>query len=194
MDELAVELGIDAVQFRLQQLEHSERGKAVLLAVAEMAGWDKPRKKGRALGIAFADYHETLVAGACEISLNNNRIIVHDFWISVDPGVAVQPDNIRDQMTGGVVFGLGNALSERITIKNGLVEQSNFHDYRVPRMSDVPNIHVRVMANGKEPTGVGQTAAVLVAPAISTAFHRLTGKRLRHMPFTTERVAAALAS
>ncbi len=194
MDELADELGVDPVTFRLQHLKHSERGQQVLNTVAKMAGWGKIRTDGRELGIAFADYHDTLLAGAAEISIVDGKIKVHEFWTAVDPGVAVQPDNIRDQIIGSVIFGLGNALTERITFKNGLVQQSNFHDYSVPRMSDVPTVHVEVMANGDTPTGVGQTGAVLVAPAIACAFNRLTGKRLRHMPFIPERVRTALAS
>lgn len=194
MDELANELGVDPVTFRLQHLKNSERGQRVLNTVAEMAGWGNAREEGRELGIAFADYHSTLLAGAAEISIVDRRIKVHEFWTAVDPGVAVQPDNIRDQIIGSVIFGLGNALTERITFKNGLVQQSNFHDYTVPRMSDLPTIHVQVMANGDTPTGVGQTGAVLVAPAIACAFYRLSGKRLRHMPFIPERIQAALAS
>lgn len=194
MDELADELGIDPVAFRLQHLKHSERGRRVLNAVAEKAVWSKPRADGRTLGIAFADYHDTLLAGAAEISINNNQIKVHEFWVAIDPGIAIQPDNITAQMEGSVTFGLGNALMERITFKNGLVQQSNFHDYTVPKMTDVPVLHVEILANGDKPTGVGQTGAVLVAPAIACAFHRLTGKRLRHMPFTLDRVQTALAS
>ena len=194
MDELAEELGVDPLTFRLKHLKHSKRGQHVLNTVANMASWSEAREEGKALGIAFADYHDTLLAGAAEISIVDERIKVHEFWTAVDPGVAVQPDNIVDQIIGSVVFGLGGALTERITFKNGRVQQSNFHEYIIPRMSDIPTIHVEVMANGDRPTGVGQTAAVLVAPAIANAFHRLSGKRLRHMPFTTDRVQAALES
>ena len=194
MDELAHEANIDPVEFRLKQMGHSDRGRKVLRKVADMAGWKEPRQKGKAIGIAFANYHDSLLAGAVEISLSGEKIVVHDVWVAIDPGVAIQPENIKDQMSGAIIFGLGNALTERITIKDGLVQQSNFHDYLVPRMSDVPQIHVEVMANGEKPTGVGQTSAVLVAPAIASAFHKLTGARLRHMPFTPERVRTALSS
>ena len=192
MDELALLQGVDAVEYRLRHLPHAERARKVLLRVADMADWGKPRKDGQALGIAFADYHHTLVAGAAEISQDNGKIKVHEFWSAIDPGVAVQPGNIKDQVAGAVIFGLGNALMERITIKDGLVQQSNFHDYSVPKMGDTPAIHVDVRASGEHPTGVGQTAAVLVAPAISSAFYRLTGKRLRRMPFTPGRVLELL--
>jgi isoquinoline 1-oxidoreductase beta subunit len=91
-----------------------------------------------------------------------------------------------------IVYGLGMSLSERITVKNGVVEQSNFYDYRVPRMNEVPPMHVEVIATDNHPTGVGQMATPLIAPAISSAVMQLTGVRLRHTPFTPERVKAAL--
>ncbi|MFT5350571.1 MAG: isoquinoline 1-oxidoreductase beta subunit, partial [Gammaproteobacteria bacterium] len=194
MDELASELGVDSLAFRLRHLKNSERGQRVLNAVAEKAEWTKPRAEGRALGLAFADYHHSLLAGIAEISVNNMQIKVHEFWVAIDPGIAVQPHNIESQVEGAVIYGLGGALSERITFKNGLVQQSNFDDYIVPRMSDVPKINVEILANGDEPTAVGQASAVLVTPAIANAFASLTGKRLRHMPFTQERIEQILTS
>ena len=192
MDELAGELGVDPLAFRLQHLKKSERGQRVLNAVAEQAAWGKPRAKGRELGLAFADYHHTLLAGIAEISLEGTQIKVHEFWVAIDPGVAVQPDNIKAQVEGAVTYGLGNALYERITFKNGLVQQSNFDNYVVPRMSETPKINIEILANGDEPTAVGQASAVLVAPAITNAFAKLTGLHLSHMPFTRERVKQAL--
>ena len=91
-----------------------------------------------------------------------------------------------------VVYGLGNALTERITFRNGRVQQANFNDYTLPTMANSPRIHIEILPGGYEPSAVGQTGAVLVAPAIANAFERLTGKRLRHMPFTRERVRDTL--
>ena len=96
------------------------------------------------------------------------------------------------QTESSIVYGLGVALTELITIKNGIVEQNNFYDYRVPRMKDVPMMHVEVIQTDNHPTGAGQMATPLVAPAIASAFAELTGKRLRQTPFTPERVKAAL--
>ena len=192
MDEIAVQQGIDALDFRMRHLKSSSRARRVLDAVAGMSAWSRPRENGREPGIAFAEYHHTLLAAAVDISIENDAIKVHDFWVAIDPGVAVQPDNIQAQVTGAVIFGLGNALTERITFKNGLAQQSNFNDYLLPTMADTPRIHVELLAGGHEPTAVGQTAAVLVAPAIANAFERLTGKRLRHMPFTKDRIGQAL--
>jgi isoquinoline 1-oxidoreductase beta subunit len=104
----------------------------------------------------------------------------------------VQPDNVVTQTESSIVYGLGMSLSERITVKNGAVEQSNFYDYRVPRMNEVPAMHIEVIATDNHPTGAGQMATPLIAPAISSAVMQLTGVRLRHTPFTPERVKAAL--
>jgi isoquinoline 1-oxidoreductase subunit beta len=118
---------------------------------------------------------------------------VHNIWVAIDPGVAVQPDNIVNQIEGSVVYGLGLALTERVTIAQGEVQQSNFYDYTVLRMRDIPEIHVEVISSGAKPTGVGQMGTPVVAPAVSNAFAELTGVRLRHTPMTPDRVLAALA-
>ena len=117
---------------------------------------------------------------------------IYDFWCTIDCGVAVQPDNVAAQTESSIVYGLGMSLSERISVKNGVVEQSNFYDYRVPRMNEVPAMHIEVIATDNHPTGAGQMATPLIAPAISNAVMQLSGVRLRHTPFTPERVKAAL--
>jgi isoquinoline 1-oxidoreductase beta subunit len=112
--------------------------------------------------------------------------------VAIDPGIAVQPDNVVAQTESSIVYGLGLALSERITFKDGMVQQSNFYDYIVPRMRDIPEMHVKLIQTPNPPTGVGQHATPLVAPAIASAVHAATRKRLRHTPFIPERVLAAL--
>jgi isoquinoline 1-oxidoreductase beta subunit len=194
LDEIAAKRGIDPVALRLELLKNTSRGRKVVERVAEMANWGKKRE-GRGLGFAFIDYSGTLTAGIAEASIDrsNGQIRVHNFWCTLDCGVAVQPDNVVAQTESSIVYGLGMALSERITIKDGAVEQSNFYDYRVPRMNEVPMMHIEVIATDNHPTGVGQMATPLVAPAISGAVAQLTGARLRHTPFTPERVKKALA-
>ena len=117
---------------------------------------------------------------------------MHEFWCTIDCGIAVQPDNVVAQTESSIVYGLGVALSERITIKDGAVQQSNFYDYRVPRLNEVPAMHIELIASDNAPTGVGQMATPLVAPAVGNALARLASVRLRHAPFTPERVKAAL--
>jgi isoquinoline 1-oxidoreductase beta subunit len=194
LDEIAAKRGIDPVALRLELLKNTPRGRKVVERVAEMANWGRKRD-GRGLGFAFIDYSGTLTAGIAEVSIDrsNGQIHVHNFWCTLDCGIPVQPDNVVAQTESSIVYGLGMALSERITIKDGAVEQSNFYDYRVPRMNEVPMMHIEVIATDNHPTGVGQMATPLVAPAISGAIAQLTGARLRHTPFTPERVKKALA-
>jgi isoquinoline 1-oxidoreductase beta subunit len=193
MDEIARKHGIDPVKFRLDLMQSSPRAAKVVERVAEMANWGRKRE-GRGLGFAYIDYSGSQVAGVAEVSLDrrSGEIKVHDFWCAIDCGIAVQPDNVAAQTESSIVYGLGMALTERITIRDGAVEQSNFYDYRVPRMSDVPLMHIDVIATDNHPTGVGQMATPLVAPAVSSAVAALTGVRLRHTPFTPERVLKAL--
>jgi isoquinoline 1-oxidoreductase beta subunit len=193
LDEIAVKRGIDPVKFRLELLKNTPRAVKVVERVAEMANWGRKRE-GRALGFAFLDYSGSQVAGIAEVSLDrgSGQIKVHDFWCTIDCGVAVQPDNVVAQTESSIVYGLGISLSERISVKNGEVEQSNFYDYHVPRMNEVPAMHIEVIATDNHPTGAGQMATPLVAPAISSAVMQLAGVRLRHTPFTPERVKAAL--
>jgi len=193
LDEVAAKRGVDPVAFRLELLKNTPRGHEVVETVAAMADWGRKRE-GRGLGFAFIDYSGTLTAGIAEVSLDraSGRIKVHDFWCAIDCGIAVHPDNVIAQTESSIVYGLGMTLSERITIKNGAVEQSNFYDYHVPRMNEIPVMHVQVIATDNHPTGVGQMATPLVAPAIAGAVAQLTGVRLRATPMTPERVKQAL--
>jgi len=193
MDEVARNRGADPLAFRLELLKGTPRAYKAVERVAQMAEWDRKRD-GRALGLAYIDYSGSQVAGIAEISVDraSGQIKVHNFWCTIDCGVAVQPDNIMAQTESSIVYGLGLTLSERISIKDGAVEQSNFYDYRLPRMNDVPEMHIEVITTDNHPTGAGQMATPLVAPAISNAIAQLSGVRLRHTPFTPERVKAAL--
>jgi isoquinoline 1-oxidoreductase subunit beta len=193
MDEIAIKRGVDPVRFRLDMMKGSPRAAKVVERVAQMADWGRKRD-GRGLGFAFIDYSGSQVAGIAEVSLDRSsgQIKVHNFWCTIDCGIAVQPDNVAAQTESSIVYGLGMALTERITIKDGVVEQSNFYDYRVPRMNEIPLMHIEVIATDNHPTGAGQMATPLVAPAVSSAVAALTGARLRHTPFTPERVTKAL--
>src|ERR1700730_16374189 len=193
LDEVALKCGADPLQFRLELLKITPRGQKTLQRVAEMADWSRKRDN-TALGCAFMNYNETLISGVAEVSVNHStgQIKVHNFWCVVDCGIAVQPDNVVAQFEGGIVYGLGLALTEEISIRDGAVQQNNFYDYRVTRMNDVPDIHVEVMANGDHPTGVGQMSVPIVTPAVANAVARLTGVWLREPPMTPERVKKAL--
>jgi isoquinoline 1-oxidoreductase beta subunit len=117
------------------------------------------------------------------------------FWVALDAGVIVHPDNVKAQIEGGIMMGISSALKEQITIIDGKVQQSNFHDYQILRMEDIPDqIETELIASDAHPEGVGETATPMVACAIANAFLALTGKKLRHLPFTPERVLEALNS
>ena len=196
IDELAVKRGVDPVQFRLQLLDKTplgQRARVVIEEAAKMADWSRKRP-GRGLGIAYLDYSGTQLAGVAEVSVERatGEIKVHRFWCAIDVGIPVHPDNVIAQTESSIVYGLGLALTERITVENGSVKQSNFFDYQVPRMRDLPEIHIKLIPTRNHPTGAGQMATPLVPSAISNAVYQLTGARLRQQPMLAERVKVAL--
>lgn len=193
LDEVAQAKKTDPLAMRLQLTQHDARANAVLREAARMSDW-KRKRNGRGLGIAFSDYHGTLSAGVVEVSLNRKtgKIKVHHMWLAVDTGLPIQPTNVLAQLEGAAVFGLSVALIEELTIKNGAPVQSNFNDYPVLRMSDMPEIHTKIVKSDAPPTGMGEIGVLPVAPAIANAVFQLTGKRLRSLPMSPERVKNAL--
>jgi isoquinoline 1-oxidoreductase beta subunit len=194
LDEVASAMGKDPLSLRLQLTNVYPRANAVIRAAAEMSDFRR-RRPGRGMGIAFSDYHGTYSAGVAEVSVDRKtgKIRVHDYWIAVDPGLVIQPDNVHAQLESAVVYGLSAALLEELTVKGGAIQQSNFNDYQVLRMSDMPQIHTRIVASNNPPSGMGEIGVCAVAPAIANAVAQLTGKRLRHLPMSPERVKTELA-
>jgi len=195
MDEIAAARRIDPVVLRLELLKDYPRGRRVVERVAEIADWQRPRYNGRALGFAFVDYSNTPIAGVVEVSVDraSGKIQVHDVWCVLDCGIPVHPNNVVAQTESSIVYGLGMSLMERITVKDGAIRESNFFDYPVPRMNEIPEMHIEVIRTENRPTGVGQMATPIMAPAIANAVAQLTGKRLRESPMTPDRVKRALA-
>ena len=193
IDELAANKSMDPVAYRLEMLKDDPRAVAVVKAVADMAKWGEKRQ-GRAVGIAYSDALHSHTAAAVEISLDEKTgtIKVHHVWAAVDAGIAVQPRNIVAQMKSAMTFGLGAALREQIHIKDGVVQERNFDSYNVLRMSDVPPMDVKVISTADEPSGIGEAGVPVIAPAIANAVAQLSGKRLRHLPMTPDRVKQAL--
>jgi isoquinoline 1-oxidoreductase beta subunit len=184
IDEIAAQLHVDPVAYRLRLLETNARGRAVLQRVAQMARWNQARPRGRALGVAMARMSETTAAQVVEVSVTPKREIrVHKAWMAADAGTLVNPDSVRAQLEGGTVMGLGPALYEVMAIKAGEPQALNFAGYFPPRMSQVPeSIEVELLATEHPPGGVGEIGLTMVAPAIAAAVARLTGKRLRSLP------------
>ena len=198
MDEVAVATGKDPLELRLE-LMTDKRSKAVLEEVGRMSQWGKPRPAGRALGLAynFGGEWNAPIAEVVEVSIDkaSGEIKVHKVWAAVDPAVAVQPQHLAQQIETGIIWGLSSALRERITINNGEVQQSNFYDYPVPRMNEIPEIEIKLIDSGVlQPSGAGQIGVPPMAPAIANAVYRLTGVRLRAIPMLPSRVKVALAA
>ena len=194
LDEVAQARKMDPLAMRLELTAGSPRARAVIQAVADMSDWTRKRQ-GRALGLAFADYHGTVAAGVAEVSLDaqSGKITVHQYWTAADPGLVIQPESVLGQLEGGAVYGLSVALLEELTIKAGAVQQTNYNDYPVLRMADMPEIHTRIVRSDAAPTGMGEAGVGPVAPAIANAVAQLTGKRLRALPMSPARVKTALA-
>ncbi|MEE8287148.1 MAG: molybdopterin cofactor-binding domain-containing protein [Gammaproteobacteria bacterium] len=194
IDEIASDRGIDPYEFRRRLLANSPRELQVLDTVAEMASWGSRRPSGRAVGIAFAERSNTPSAGIAEVSVDyaSGKIRVHHFWVAVDAGIVVQPDIATAQIEGAITQGVSSLLSERISIREGRVEQSNFHDYRVMSMADSFPVTVQLISNEHRPTGIGEAGLPTTGGAVANAFAALTGKRMRHMPLLPDRVLEAL--
>jgi isoquinoline 1-oxidoreductase subunit beta len=188
IDDVAKYLDADAVKFRLDMLDAHVRHKVVLLTAAREGGWDTPLAKGkpgevRGRGIALHESFNTIVAQLAEVTVRqDNSFSVDRVVCAVDCGVAVNPDVIRAQMEGGIGFGLSAALYGEITLKEGAVEQSNFHEFQVLRINEMPRVEVHIVPSTEAPTGVGEPGVPPIAPAVSNAIYAATGKRLRDLP------------
>ncbi|MGB5319273.1 molybdopterin cofactor-binding domain-containing protein [Eudoraea sp.] len=196
LDQVAFDQKIDPVELRRKLMNKSPRALATLNKVADMSNWDTPAVSGRAKGVGFVE-HGSLGTGICEISVNqqSGKIKVHHFWVAIDAGIIIQPDNVKAQIEGGILMGMSSVLKEQITIVDGRVQQSNFQDYELLRMQDIPDsIETFLISSSDGPEGVGETATPMVAGCIANAFLKLTGKPLRHLPFTPDRVLEVLKS
>ncbi|MCL4761193.1 MAG: xanthine dehydrogenase family protein molybdopterin-binding subunit [Burkholderiales bacterium] len=188
VDELAVAAGKDPVAFRRALLGRHPRHVAVLDLAAKQAGWGTPLAAGKAgekrgRGIAVHESFNSVVAQVAEVTVKADGSLTVDRVVcAVDCGVAVNPDNVRAQMEGGIGFGLSAALYGAITLKDGEVEQSNFHDYRILRIDEMPRVDVHIVPSAAAPTGVGEPGVPPIAPAVANAIAAATGKRLRTLP------------
>ena len=187
VDEMAAAAKVDPLQFRLTLLAKKPRHKAVLEAAAAKAGWGKPLAKGRFRGIAVAESFGSYVAEVAEISVaDDGTPKVHRVVAAVDCGQTVNPLTIARQIEGGIVYGLSAALYGKITHKDGRVEQGNFHDYPVLRLSEMPKVEIHVLPSQEAPGGIGEPGTPPIAPALANAIFAATGKRIRSLPIDTE--------
>jgi isoquinoline 1-oxidoreductase beta subunit len=182
IDELAHAAKADPYEFRRGLLKSAPRHRAVLDVAAEKAGWRDPLASGRHRGIAVHESFGSVVAEVAEVSVEGGEIRVHRVVCAVDCGLVVNPLTAEAQIAGGVVFGLTAALRGEITLENGRVQQSNFHDYTLLRCSETPQIEVHFVGVGDAPAGVGEPGVPPIAAAVANAVFSATGKRLRSLP------------
>jgi isoquinoline 1-oxidoreductase beta subunit len=182
IDELAKAAGKDPFEYRRMLMEKSPRQKKVLEFVAAKAGWKNPLPAGRGKGIAVHESFGSVVGMVAEVSIVRNNLRVHKMTVAVDCGQVVNPDTIKAQMEGCVVFGLTAALYGEISFENGRVKQRNFHDYKMVRMNEMPVVEVHIMDSKEKMGGVGEPGVPPVAPAVMNALFTLTGKRVRRLP------------
>jgi isoquinoline 1-oxidoreductase subunit beta len=187
IDELARAAGQDPVAYRRKLLQKHPRHLAVLELAAQKAGWGTPLKAGagekRGRGIAVVKSFNSYVAEVAEITVKADGSLKVDRVVcAVDCGLAINPDVIRAQMEGGIGYGLAALLHSKVTLKDGVVEQSNFHDYPMLRIGEMPKVEVHIVASTEEPTGVGEPGTPPIAPAVANAIFAATGRRIRRLP------------
>ena len=183
VDELALAAGQDPVEFRMKLLEGHPRHQGVLKLAAEKAGWGSELPAGKGRGIAVHESFSSYVAQVAQVTVTEGgKYTVDKIVCAVDCGLPVNPDIIKAQMEGGIGYGLSPTMMSEITIDNGAVQQSNFHDYQVLRINQMPEIEVHIVPSTEPPTGVGEPGTPVIAPAVANAVFDATGERLYKLP------------
>jgi isoquinoline 1-oxidoreductase beta subunit len=192
IDELAHSAGKDPFEYRRALLGKSPRHKAVLELAATRANWGSPLPAGRARGIAVAFSYGSYAAHVIEASVAaDGAVRAHRVVCAIDCGIAVNPDQVKAQMEGGAVYALTAALYGKITVERGAVQQSNFHDYPMMRINEMPVVETFILDSGEAPGGLGEPGVPPVAPALCNAIFALTGKRVRTLPIRPEELRKA---
>jgi len=182
VDEMAAAAKRDPLEFRRALLAKAPRVLNVLNLAADKAGWGTPLPQGRARGIAVHESFGSIVSHVAEVSVDNGRIKVHRVVCAADVGICVNPLGVAAQMESGVSYGLGAALHSELTLKEGRVVESNFHDYQVLRLNEMPKVEVHIVPSSEKSGGAGEPGTPPIAPAVANAVFALTGKRLRELP------------
>lgn len=186
IDELAHAAGEDPVAYRRTLLVEHPRHLGVLELAAEKAGWGSPPSAGHARGVAVHESFGSFVAQVAEVSVDHGALRVHRVVCAIDCGIAVNPLGIEAQMESGIAFGLGAVLHSALTFRDGRVQESNFHDYRVLRLNEMPEVEVHIVPSRERPGGVGEPGTPPIAPAVANAVFALTGQRLHELPLRLE--------
>ena len=191
IDELAHRAGIDPLEFRLTKLNKKPKYKRLLEFLAEKANYKKTLPQGRAKGLAITHCFESTCGQVIEVSQTENGIKIDRVITAIDCGIAVNPDNVKAQCEGSVVMGLTAAIKDPIRFENGRVLTSNFHDYRLMRIHEMPIIETHILPSEENPTGTGEPALPSVAPALANAIFNLTGQRIRTLPMDLSKIEMA---
>jgi isoquinoline 1-oxidoreductase beta subunit len=184
IDELAAAAKKDPVEYRRALLRKSPRATAVLDIAAQAAGWGRPLPDGRGRGVSvlYSGWGSYL-AQVAEVSVSTaGEVRVHRIVCAIDCGAVVNPDTVKAQAEGGIIFGITGALWGEVTLEKGRVQQSNFHDYRVMRINEAPPIEVHLVRNLEAPGGMGEPPTAVTAAALTNAVFAVTGKRIRKLP------------
>jgi len=192
VDEMAHAAGKDPLEYRRALLTHAPRHLAALNLAAEKAGWGTPMAPGRARGIAMFESFQTIVAHVAEITLGPDGALKVDRVVTaVDAGMAVNPDGMKAQIEGGIIYGLTAALNGQITIDKGAVVQANFPDYEMVRLAECPQIEVHLMTSDAPLGGAGEPGVPPLAPAIANAIFAASGVRIRELPIRNHNLTVA---
>jgi isoquinoline 1-oxidoreductase beta subunit len=189
MDEIAATSGKDPLELRRRLVAGNPRLAAVLDLAAAKAGWGKPLPKGHARGIAFSTNIGSFTAQVAEVSVTAGKLRVHRMVCAVDCGQVVNPSGVAQQVQSGIVFGLSAALKDAITLDRGRVQQSNFHQYDMLRIGEMPEVEVHLVPSHADPGGIGEASTPSTAPAVTNAIFAATGKRVRRLPIRPEDLA-----
>ncbi|MEJ2097742.1 MAG: molybdopterin-dependent oxidoreductase [Deltaproteobacteria bacterium] len=191
IDEMAYLAGKDPLRFRLENLTHHKRASRVLESVALNSNWGNPLPEGWGRGIAQHCSFGTNIAEVAEVSVDSKGVVrVHRVDVAVDCGPVVNPDPLEAQIQGAVAIGVSTTLFEEIQFADGGVASANFDDYRLIRMSENPEVNVHIVKSDDEIGGIGEPGIMPLAPAVANAVFNATGKRVRRLPLTPERVLA----
>jgi isoquinoline 1-oxidoreductase beta subunit len=183
IDECAQAAGTDPLDYRRALLRDNPRHLAVLNRVAEMAGWGAPLVAGRGRGIAIEECYRSVVAQVAEVTVApDGEVRVDRIFCAIDAGLVINPNQVIAQMEGGALFATTTALMSAITVRDGAVVESNFHDFSIQRLANAPDVVVEIVESDLPPCGVGEPGVVPTAAAIANAIHAATGRRLRSLP------------
>jgi isoquinoline 1-oxidoreductase beta subunit len=196
VDEIAAASGNDPYRMRHDLLKTASKLRGVLDLAATKAGWERPLPAGVHRGIALDVWYGpdesrgTPVAMVAEVSVNSHGVVkVNRVVAAVDCGTVINPKIVEAQISGGIAFGLTATIKSAITIKNGRSQQSNFHDFPILRLDEMPEVEVHIVPGSAAPTGIGEVGVPPVAPAVANAVASATGKRIRHLPILPKDLA-----